>query len=136
MTGVQTCALPIFALYSATSGVKTLFEALNIAYEEQESRSFLKLNLIAFVFTVFAVVGIATMVAMIVGLPLVLDYLPLGALGEWLVRVGSWVLLLLLLLLGLALLYRFGPSRAPARWHFPRPTDHRDTDLQIGTARR
>ena len=72
-------------------------------------------------FTVFAVVGIATMVAMIVGLPLVLDYLSLGALGEWLVRVGSWVLLLLLLLLGLALLYRFGPSRVPARWHWVTP---------------
>ena len=109
------------ALYSATSGVKTLFEALNIAYEEQENRGFLKLNLIAFVFTVLAVVGIAIMVAMIVGLPLVLDYLPLGALGEWLVRVGSWVLLLLLLLLGLALLYRFGPSWAPARWHWVTP---------------
>ena len=43
--------LPL-ALYSATSGVKTLFEALNIAYEEEESRSFLRLNLTAFAFTV------------------------------------------------------------------------------------
>ena len=101
--------------------MKTLFEALNISYEEQESRSFFKLNLISFVFTALGGVGIATMVAMIVGLPLVLDYLPLVALGEWLVRVGSWVLLLLLLLLGLALLYRFGPSRAPARWHWVTP---------------
>ena len=81
------------ALYSATSGVKTLFEALNIAYEEQESRSFLRLNLIALVFTIAAVIGIAVMIAVIVGLPVVLDYLPLGPLGEWLVRIGTWLLL-------------------------------------------
>ena len=41
----------LLALYGATSGVKTLFEALNIAYEEEETRSFLRLNLTAFAFT-------------------------------------------------------------------------------------
>ena len=109
------------ALYSATSGVKTLFEALNIAYEEQETRSFLRLNLTALVFTIAAVIGIAVMIAVIVGLPVVLDYLPLGPLGEWLVRIGSWLLLAASILCGLALLYRFGPSRASARWRWITP---------------
>lgn len=111
----------LVALYSATSGVKTLFEALNIAYEEQERRSLLRLNLTAFVFTVVAVIGVASMIALIVGLPAMLAYLPLGPLGEWLVRVGSWMLAMALVLLGLALLYRFGPSRAPARWRWITP---------------
>jgi membrane protein len=111
----------LLALYSATSGVKTLFEALNIAYEEREARSFLRLNLVAFLFTAGAVVGVAIMIAVIVGLPVVLGYLPLGPLGAWLVRLGSWLLLSLLVLFGLALLYRFGPSRAPARWRWATP---------------
>ena len=111
----------LLALYSATSGVKTLFEALNIAYEEEETRSFLRLNLMAFGFTVVAVIGVAVAIAVIVGLPVLLDYLPLGPLGEWLARIGSWILLFAMILCGLALLYRFGPSRAPANWRWVTP---------------
>lgn len=109
------------ALYSATSGVKTFFEALNIAYEEQETRSFLRLNLTALIFTIAAVVSIAVMIAVIVALPVVLDYLPLGPVGDWLIRIGSWLLLVAIVMSGLALLYRFGPSRAPARWRWITP---------------
>ena len=39
------------ALWSASSGVKTLFEAMNIAYDERESRNFFKLNATALLFT-------------------------------------------------------------------------------------
>ena len=111
----------LIALYSATSGVKTLFEALNIAYEEEETRSFLRLNISAFGFTVVAVIGVAAAIAVIVGLPVLLAYLPLGPLGEWLARIGFWILLVAMLLCGLALLYRFGPSRAPANWRWVTP---------------
>ncbi len=100
----------LIALYSATSGVKTLFEALNIAYEEEETRSFLRLNINAFGFTLVAVIGVAAAISVIVGLPVLLAYLPLGPLAEWLARIGFWILLVAMLLCGLALLYRFGPS--------------------------
>ncbi|MGE3291155.1 MAG: YihY/virulence factor BrkB family protein [Geminicoccaceae bacterium] len=105
----------LLALYSATSGMKTLFQALNIAYEEEETRSFVRFNLTAFLFTLVAIVGIAVMIGLIVGMPLLIGLLPFGSLGTWLVRIGSW------LLLGVALLYRFGPSRAPARWRWVTP---------------
>ena len=124
----------LLALYGATSGVKTLFEALNVAYEEDETRSFLRLNLTAFGFTVVAVIGVAVMIAVIVGLPVVLDYLPLGPLGEWLVRIGSWILLFALVLLGLALLYRFGPSRAPASWRWVTPGSLLATTLWLAAS--
>ena len=124
----------LLALYGATSGVKTLFEALNVAYEEDETRSFVRLNLTAFAFTVVAVIGVAVMIAMIVGLPTVLDYLPLGQLGEWLVRIGSWVLLFALVLLGLAVLYRFGPSRAPASWRWLTPGSLLATTLWLAAS--
>lgn len=39
------------ALWSASAGVKNLFEAMNIAYEEREERSFIELNLTALLFT-------------------------------------------------------------------------------------
>ena len=45
----------VVALWSANSGVKALFEGLNVVYDEQEERSFLKLNLISFAFTLGAI---------------------------------------------------------------------------------
>src|SRR4029453_18448287 len=48
------------ALWSANSGVKSLFEGLNIAYEENEKRGFVWLNLLSFTFTIGAIlIGIA-----------------------------------------------------------------------------
>lgn len=111
----------LFALYTATSGIKALFEALNIAYEEKEDRGLVRLNLVAFGITVGIVIGIALMIAVIVGVPVVLGYLPLGPLGGWAVRIGSWLLLFVFILIGVSTLYRFGPSRAPARWWWVTP---------------
>ncbi len=39
------------ALWSANSGMKALFDAMNIAYEEGEKRSFITLNLMSILFT-------------------------------------------------------------------------------------
>ena len=111
----------VLALYSASSGVKTLFEALNIAYEEQETRSFIRLNATALIFTLAAVVGLPIGLAVIVGVPAALHVLPLGPLTEWAIRIASWILLLALVVGGLSVVYRYGPARAPARWRWLTP---------------
>jgi membrane protein len=41
----------LVSLWSAMSGVKAVIDALNVIYEQQEGRSFIKLNLVALVFT-------------------------------------------------------------------------------------
>lgn len=109
------------ALWSASSGVKTLFEAMNIAYDERESRNFFKLNATALLFTLAGIVGAVLMIGAAVLVPVILDFVGLGAGLEWLVRIGTYVLLALALLLGLAALYRFGPSRQKARWRWITP---------------
>lgn len=111
----------LFALYTASSGVKTLFTALNIAYEEREERGFLQLNAVALAFTLGAVLAVAVGLGVIVVLPVAVGYLPLGPVGSIAVRIGSWSVLLGLLLLGLAAVYRFGPSRAQPRWRWVTP---------------
>ena len=50
------------ALWSANNGIKTIFEALNIAYEEREKRSFVRLNLLSLVFTLGAMLMAALLV--------------------------------------------------------------------------
>lgn len=109
------------ALYSASAGVRTLFEALNIVYEEEETRGYVRFYLTAFAFTLAAVLGIAIMIAVIVVVPVVLSFLPLGPLATWTVRIVSWLIVLTVIAVGLALLYRFGPSRAPASWRWLTP---------------
>jgi membrane protein len=106
------------SLWSANNGVKTLFEALNVAYEEDEKRSFVWLNLVAFAFTLGFMVAILLMIAVIGIVPAVLAVLNLGGFSEALIVIGRWVVMLVLVVLGLSLLFRFGPSRARAKWRW------------------
>jgi len=106
------------AFWSANNGVKTLFEALNIAYREREKRSFIALNLLSFVFTI-GVMLIATLLIALVGiLPALLALLPLDDWTDLLLRYARWPLLLLIAGLGISILYRFGPSRTRANWRW------------------
>jgi membrane protein len=105
----------VVALWSAGAGVRALITALNIAYEEEEKRGFLEFYAVAFLFTV-ALIG-AAMVALvvIVAVPVVLQFLPLGDLAHAVIRIVTWLVLAGLVMVGLALLYRYGPSRRHAR---------------------
>jgi membrane protein len=111
----------VIALWSANSGIKSLFEGLNVAYEEEEKRSFIKLNLISFGFTLGAMfVGIVMIVSVGV-VPAVLAFLRLDRWTELLVSLLRWPILLVLVGFGISLLYRYGPSRARAKWRWVTP---------------
>ncbi|WP_082737545.1 YihY/virulence factor BrkB family protein [Methylobacterium sp. CCH7-A2] len=111
----------VLSAWSANAGVKAVFDALNVAYGEDEKRSFIRLNLTSLIFTlgilVFAVIAIVAVAA----IPVVLDYLYLGDAVEWLISLGRWPALIVLLMVGLAALYRFGPSRDEAQWKWVSP---------------
>jgi membrane protein len=104
------------ALWSANAGVKAVIDALNVVYEEREKRSFIKLNLLSLSFTAGGIAALLLMVGSVVALPLLLDHLWLGSQSKMIVSLVRWPLLLGMLLLALAILYRFGPSRREARW--------------------
>ncbi len=105
----------LFALWSARNGVGALFEAMNIAYDETEKRSFIRLTLLSIDSRCRfdphcrpnrghrGVAGSA-------GLS------PPGT-GR-LLRFVRWPVMLLLIAAGITLIYRYGPSREPAklRW--------------------
>lgn len=108
----------LVAFWSANNGVKSLFEALNIAYGENEKRSFLKLNLIAFGFTLGAMFAAAILIAAIGVVPVVLAILRLGSWSELLIGALRWPVLFLIIGSGITLLYHYGPSREPAKWRW------------------
>jgi membrane protein len=106
------------ALWSANAGIKALIDALNIVYEEEEKRGIIRLNLVSLAFTVGAIAAMLLAVGVVVVTPLVLTRLGLGAMTETIVRLARWPSLMLAMLLGLAVLYRHGPSRREAKWEW------------------
>jgi membrane protein len=108
----------VLAIWSANAGVKSIFDALNVAYEAREKRSFIKLNLMSLTFTVGSIAALLLMVGAVVAFPLALDHLGIAPESKLIVALARWPLLLVILLGALAILYRFAPSRDAPRWQW------------------
>jgi membrane protein len=108
----------LVALWSANSGIKALFDALNVVYEEKEKRSFIRLNAVTLAFTIATIGFVLISLACIVALPVALNSLPLPEVSSVLLSIARWPLLLVLVALGLTLIYRYGPSRTEPRWQW------------------
>jgi membrane protein len=108
----------VISLWSANSGIKALFDALNAVYEEKEKRSFSKLNAVTLSFTIGITGFLLIALACVVALPVVLHYIPAAETAGLLLNLARWPILLVLVAFGLTLIYRFGPSRAEPRWQF------------------
>jgi membrane protein len=109
------------SLWSANAGMKAIFDALNIVYDEDEKRGFFALNLQSLGFTLGAIVFLLLAVIGIVVLPIVLNFIGLGSGVEWILSLARWPILLAAVVLGLAVLYRYGPSRDRADWKWVTP---------------
>jgi membrane protein len=110
-----------FAMWSTNSGVRAMFDALNVAYGEEEKRSFFGLLWVSFLFTVGAIIFFSLLINAVIVLPLVLNFLYLGPVMEILLPVLPAILMFVIGIVGLAALYRFGPSRESARWRWITP---------------
>jgi membrane protein len=112
--GLATVFGILTALWSASSGMKALITGVNLAYDETETRKFLKLRGLAILLTLGAMVLLALAAATIVGYPPVADNLPVGL--RWIVSILRFAILAVLLVVGLAVLYRYAPDRDEPRW--------------------
>jgi membrane protein len=106
------------ALWSANAGMKAIFDALNIIYDEEEKRGIVWLNLVSLFFTICAIVGAGLAVAFVVVFPLLLAAFGVTSFDHPIVGYMRWPVLFVLLILGLSVLYRYGPSRRLARWRW------------------
>lgn len=107
-----------FALWSTNGGMKAIIDSLNVVYDEREERSFVVLTLVSFAFTIGSLVFVVLAMSAVVIAPLVLPWLGMESLSEQIISLLRWPALLIIVLLWLALLYRYGPCRTAAQWRW------------------
>jgi membrane protein len=106
------------ALWSANSGVAALFDALNVVYDEKEKRSLVRLYGTTLLFTLGGIVFVIVALLGVVAVPIVLNVVGISSLSERMLAVLRWPVLLASLVVALAFVYRYGPSRHDARWRW------------------
>lgn len=111
-------ASSIIAFWSATSGVKALFDAMNVAYGEVEKRSLIRVNLLAFGFTISAIMATVLLIAVVGVVPTILKALYLDQWTEILAMLARWPVVLLITGIATIVIYRYGPSREKAKFQW------------------
>jgi membrane protein len=111
----------LVALWSTMSGMKGLIDTLNLVYKVKDERSLLRYNLIALLMTLGALVWLGIAIVGLVAIPVILSFFPFGSFGATLANWARWPVLLVVLMVGLAALYRFGPHRRHPRWEWVSP---------------
>ena len=106
------------AIWSANAGMKAMIDGLNVVYDEEEKRSFIRLNLLSLAMTVALLSFLLIAVGAVIVLPLVFAWLGMQSSAEWALSLLRWPAIMLVISVGLAMLYRFGPSRKDAQWRW------------------
>jgi membrane protein len=105
----------LLSLWSANAGMKSLFDGLNIAYDETEKRNYLARTALTYGFTAALIVFMTAVSAVLVAAPIALERL---GLRTDLLLAARWPLVFVLAAAAFTVAYRFGPSRQPARWRW------------------
>jgi membrane protein len=122
-TGITALVIgSVLALWSLTGAMQNLMWALNVAYDREETRGFVRRRLVALVMIVFAVIGFALLFGVLVLGPHLSGWVG-SAVGaqtpvEVVWWVAEWPLLILALLVCFAGLLYLGPNIEHPRWRF------------------
>ena len=108
----------VLSLWAASGGVGHLLEAVGSVYGEDDDRGFVRKKLVALAFTLGAL-GYVLVAGFLIGvLPALLRSLELPGPVRWLIAAAAWPVLAVLMMAGLAVLYRKGPDRDDAEWRW------------------
>ena len=111
----------ILALWSASAGMSSMMEGLNVAYDEEEKRGFVARTFVRLALTIGVIVGFLLTALAMVAVPAVLHFFPLGGLSDALIMLVRWPIVAAIAVVGLAIMYRYGPSRDNPEWKWVTP---------------
>ena len=108
----------LITMWSAASAAGTMMQALTVAYESEDDRGVLAFYARALALTLAMILfGVASLFLIAV-VPAVLNGLPFPPLWGRIVALVRWPLLVVLVFIALAFLYRFAPARKNPKWHW------------------
>lgn len=119
--GVQSLAFftsVAITLWSANSGMTALFDALNVVFGEKEKRSLPRFYATSLATTLASVVFVVVALAGVVVLPIIWNFAGFHSSLDKLLGWARWPILFLIVTLALDIIYRVGPSRFGAKWHW------------------
>jgi membrane protein len=105
-------------LWASAGGVRAIATGLNLIDGVEAARGAVKRAGVSLVLTLGAMVEAVVMLTLVAGFPVVVDGLGLDPVSAALAQGLRWLLLVVALGAGLALLYRLAPDRPPPRWRW------------------
>lgn len=101
----------LLSLWSANQGTNALFEGINIAYNEEDNRSYFKRTGMTLLFTLGGIVLGFISILIVILFPALIDHIHLGSTVETVLGWTRWILLAIIIIFGLGLLYKKAPDR-------------------------
>lgn len=108
----------LFTLYSASKSVQSFTEGLSIIYGEKEQRHFLVQIILNVVLTLGMILLAIFMLFSVAILPAIMNFFPFTDTLTTSLYYLRWLIMLCVITLGIAVLYRFGPNRSAPRWEW------------------
>jgi len=116
--GIGLVVSLLFAFWSAWSSTTILMTAIHICYGEEERRSFVRFYLHAAALTAgLAVFGTAAL-ALVAVVPAAITLLPVPEAWGDVIALIRWPILVGIIVIALAIVYHYAPSRAEPRWQW------------------
>ncbi|MGA8855260.1 MAG: YihY/virulence factor BrkB family protein [Christiangramia sp.] len=108
----------LVSIWSANKGTNALFQGVNIAYDEIDSRNIVKKNLITLLFTLTGLVLGLISLLIVIFFPLLIDKLGLTREIEHVLTWFRWVILGVILITTLSMVYKIAPNRRSPRFRW------------------
>lgn len=101
----------LISIWSANQGTSALFEGVNIAYNEEDNRSYIKRTALTLLFTVAGlVVGLLSLLV-IIFFPAFIEHIPIGSTLQTIIGWTRWLLLAVIIIVALGVIYKKAPDR-------------------------
>jgi len=100
----------MISLWSASTGTKSILNALTLAYNETEARGIIRFQVVSLGMTLVAIIGTALAIGILVFIPVLITFIGLSGYATVLVGLCSFAAMVTFVVTALGLLYRFGPA--------------------------
>lgn len=106
------------ALFGVSGAMSSLVNGLNVAYQVDETRNIVKVRLVSLGMTCLLVVGLLMVLPLIALGGDILRMFGMPDVVVWIFSGLRWVLLAAVMVISLAVVYRYAPNRSQVRWQW------------------